>query len=73
MASEILLRRLLAFLRQRDVSMEAVLSHELAAVPPSLFHDDGGMRKCAKTDLAKKLEGKVNPEQGSHIFFKKIP
>jgi len=36
--------------------LKDVLSHELAAVPPSLFHDDGNMRKTVKADLAKKIE-----------------
>ena len=60
MDSEVLFRMLLAVSRQRDVSLEAMLTHELAAVPPSLFHDDGGMRKCTKSDLAKKLEAKAD-------------
>ncbi len=54
--SEVLFRRLLVVSKQRDVSLESVLKHELAAVQPSLFHDDGTMRKCSKSDLAKKLE-----------------
>ena len=37
MVSDILFRRLLAVSRQGNVSMEAVLSHELAAVPSLLF------------------------------------
>jgi len=36
--------------------LKTVLKYELAAMPPSLFHDDGTMRKCAKSELAKKLE-----------------
>jgi hypothetical protein len=42
--------------KKRDVSLETVLEHELATVPPALFHDDGSMRKTVKSDLAKKLE-----------------
>lgn len=45
MDSDVLFRRLLAVSKQREVSMEMVMSHELAAVPPSLFYDDGCMRK----------------------------
>ena len=50
--------------------METVLSHEIAAVPPSLFHDDGGMQKCTKSDLAKKLEAsfKTFSELGEKVF-----
>ena len=55
--SEVLFRRLLAVSKQRNVNMEHVLQHELAAVSPALFHDDGNMRKCVKADLATKLEG----------------
>jgi hypothetical protein len=54
--SEVLFRRLLVVSKKRDVSLETVLEHELATVPPALFHDDGSMRKTVKSDLAKKLE-----------------
>ncbi len=39
--SEVLFRRLLAVANHRDIDMAEVLQHELASVPPSLFHDDG--------------------------------
>ena len=65
MDSEVLFRRLLSVSSQRDVSMENVLSHELAAVPPALFYDDGRMRKNTKADLAKKIESTVTSE--SHL------
>ena len=54
--TEVLFRRLLAVSKNRDVDLKMVLSYELAAVLPSLFHDDGAMRKTAKSELAKKLE-----------------
>lgn len=54
--SEVLFRRQLAVSKKRDVSLEQVLTHELAPVPPSLFNHDGTMRKTNKADLAKKLE-----------------
>ena len=63
MDSEVLFRRLLAVLKQRDVNLEQVLSHELAPVPPSLFNDDGTMRKTTKADLAKKLESNCDEIQ----------
>ena len=63
MDSDLLFRRLLAVSKQREVSMETVMSHELAAVPPSLFYDDGCMRKTTKADLAKKLEYVVEETQ----------
>ena len=62
-ASEVLFRRLLAASKQCDVCMEDVLSHELAAVPPALFQDDGKMRKCTQSDLAKKLESKSGSQE----------
>ena len=60
---EVLFRRLLAVSKQRDVNLEQVLSHELAPVPPSLFNDDGMMRKTTKADLAKKLESNCDEIQ----------
>ena len=66
-ASEVLFRRLLAVSKQREVYMEDVLSHELAAVPPALFQDDGGMRKCTKSDLAKKLESKSGLQEMTQL------
>ena len=41
--TEVLFRRLLAVSKNRDIDMKMVLTYELAAVPPSLFHDDGMM------------------------------
>ena len=49
-------RWLLGVAQSRDVDLKYVLSHELAAVPPALFHDDGKMRKTNKADLSQKLE-----------------
>ena len=42
--TEVLFRRLLAVSKNRDVDMRIVLEYELAAVPPSMFHDDGPAR-----------------------------
>lgn len=42
--------------------MKTVLSFELTPVPPALFHPDGTMRKCTKSDLAQKLEENVVQE-----------
>ena len=40
----------------RDIDIKKVLSHELAPVPTSMFHDSGAMRICkAKSDLKKWL------------------
>jgi len=57
--TEVLFHQLLAVSKNHDVDMQKVLSHELAAVPPSMFHDDGSMRKT-NTDLAKKLEANAD-------------
>lgn len=54
--TEVLFRHLLAVSKNRDVDLKMVLSYELAAIPPSLFHDDGAMRKTENSELAKKLE-----------------
>jgi len=56
--TEVLFRRLLLLeiARSRDVGLKNVLRHELAAVLPALFNDDGRMRKTYKADLAQKLE-----------------
>ena len=49
--SEALFRRLLAVSKQRDISLEEVLTHELAPVPHYMFNDDGMMRKTTKADM----------------------
>ena len=36
--------------------MRNVLAYELSAVPQSMLHDDGTLRKTKKADMAKKLE-----------------
>ena len=46
--SEVLLRQLLSVSRNREIDLKTVLSHELAAIPQSLFNDDGTMRKTVK-------------------------
>lgn len=56
MDNEVLFRRLLAVSQSRSTDLKMVLTYELAAVSPSLFHDDGSMRKTAKSDLSAKLE-----------------
>ena len=49
--------------KQRDVNLEQVSSHELTPVPPSLFNDDGKMRKTTKADLAKTLKSNCDEIQ----------
>ena len=53
---EVFFRWLLVVSRSRDVDLKSVLKYEMAAVPPSLFHDDGMMITTNKADLAQKLE-----------------
>ena len=55
-STEVLFRRLFSVSKTRDVNLKTVLQHELAAVPPALFGDDGSMRKNNKADLATHLE-----------------
>ncbi len=52
-STEGLFRRLLSVSKTRDIDLQKVLEHGLAA---ALFNDDGTMRKTNKSDLAKKLE-----------------
>ncbi|KAG1673357.1 Ankyrin-1 [Nymphon striatum] len=65
--TEILFRRLLSVSKNCEVDMRSVLSFELAAVPPSLFHDDGSMRKTTKAELTKKLEESCTNVRCIHI------
>jgi len=58
--TEVFFRRLLAVSKNCDVDMRKVLLYELAEVPPSMFHDDGCIRKTNKSDLAKKLEANAD-------------
>ena len=61
--SEVLFRRMLVVSKVRDTSLETLLEHELATVPPSMFHDDGMMRKTTKADLTAKLESTCDEVQ----------
>jgi len=61
--TEVVFHQLLAVSKNSDVDMRKVLSYELAAVPPSMFHDDGSMRKTNKSDHVKKLEANTLPHQ----------
>ena len=54
--SEVLFHRILFILKFRDVNLETVLQPELTTELPSMFRDDGMMRKTVKSDLAKNLE-----------------
>ena len=55
--------------------METTPQHELAAIPPALFYDDGNMRKYVKADLASKLESTTEvvldlpPLDGKSIYI----
>ena len=41
------------------VTANKLLSHPIGAVPTSLFHDDGTVRRCANGDIGHKLEEQV--------------
>lgn len=51
-----LFSRLLSVSSTRHVDMKSVLCHELSAVPLSIFHPNGEMRKTTKSNLLKELE-----------------
>ena len=50
--TEVLFRRLLAVSKYREIDMHEVLEYEPAGVPPSMFHDDGKMRKTKTSEIA---------------------
>ena len=56
--------RLLIAAKSRDVDLKEVLSYELSAVPPSLAHTDGTLRKTTKSVLMSEIES-VHPPEGS--------
>ncbi|CAC5409086.1 unnamed protein product [Mytilus coruscus] len=59
---EIVFRRALVLANSRDdVTIESILSLPLGPIPVSLFHEDGTMRKCCKSDLVKQFENEVSP------------
>ncbi len=61
LASELVFRRALTLADNRpNVTMESVLKQPIVAIPTALFHDDGSMRRCQKSDLMHKLEDSVN-------------
>ena len=70
LSSENLSQRLLATVRDKDL-LQDVFSHELSAVAPSLFHDNGDMRKNNKADLMNELlvPGMVNAIQIQGCYY----
>ena len=57
---ELIFRRALALTQCRDdVTEEKLMSFPIGPIPTSIFHDDGMMRKCVKSDLARELEKDV--------------
>lgn len=53
---EYMFRRIISAAQFKELDFKNMLSFELAPTPASLFHEDGSMRKTAKSELAKKLE-----------------
>ena len=51
-----LFSQLLTVSNQREIDLPTILGHELFAVPLSLFHPTGEMRKTNKSQLLKELE-----------------
>ncbi|KAK3724019.1 hypothetical protein QZH41_000590 [Actinostola sp. cb2023] len=54
--------RLLIVARVRQIDLREILSYELSAVPYSLAHSDGTLRKTTKSVLLHNLEGDVTVE-----------
>ena len=48
-STEVLFQCLLSVSKTRYIDIKLVLEHELAAVPPTLFNDDGSMGKTNKS------------------------
>ena len=71
--TEVLFRRLLAVSKHCNIDLKMVLSYELAGVPPSLFHDDGAMRKTNKADLANKSETNCEEISGLRTVSEDVP
>lgn len=55
-----LFQRLLVVAMKREVNFNEILSYELSAVPVSLFHPDGSLRKTTKSVLLSILEEDAN-------------
>ena len=58
-ADRSLFARLLIASRSRDINLREVLKYELSAVPYSLAHPDGSLRKTTKSTLLSTLEEAV--------------
>ena len=55
MSSDQLSQRLLATVIRDEAPLREIFSHELSAVAPSLFHDNGEMRKNNKAELMNEI------------------
>ena len=74
---ELIFRRALILVQSRDdITVETIMSRPMGAVPTSLFHDDGTMRKATKSDLGHRLEDQAerhdemppyHPDSAVHI------
>ena len=71
LSSDQLSQRLLASVTKDDVPLSEIFSYELSAVAPSLFLDNGEMRKNNKSDLMNELLPKNSaqvPDPGPPII-----
>lgn len=56
-SAEMVFRRALTISKSRvDVTLETIVSHPITAIPTSLFHEDGTMRKTTKSEMGRKIE-----------------
>lgn len=57
---EMIFRRALALANVReDVTVDKILAYPIGSIPSALFHDDGTMRKCCKSDIIHLLEEEI--------------
>ena len=59
--------RLVIAAKSRDINLREVISYELSAVPFSIAHMDGTLRKTTKSDLLAEVEKPISDEIQSKL------
>ena len=69
LSAEIVFRTALkiAQVRHDTALLQEVISHPITAVPTSMFHEDGTMRKTVKAELTHVLEKQVSESENNQI------